>query len=110
MNFGGSNRLIREGAALVENAQDVVNTIFPEQTVIRRRKITGQGKKSSVKETRLENCDTVLHHFEGADSLSIDELVVLTGEKTADVLERVARLEIQDKLEELPGHRYRIKK
>jgi DNA processing protein len=110
LNFGGSNRLIREGAALVENAQDVVNTIFPAQTVPSRSKKAGQGKISSVKETRPENCDKVLNHFEGVDSLSIDELVVLTGRKTAEVLEHVAKLEMAEKLEELPGHRYRIKR
>jgi len=110
INFGGSNRLIREGAALVENAEDVVNTIFPAQEIAPRTKKTGQGKNSSVKETRSENCDTVLHHFEGADSLSIDELVFLTGKKITDVLEQVAKLEIEDQLEETPGHRYRMKK
>lgn len=110
LNFGGSNRLIKEGAALVENAQDVVNTIFPAQTLVERPKKAGQGKISSVKETPPGNCDKVLHHFEGADSLSIDELVVITGKKTAEILEHVAKLEMAEKLEELPGHRYRIKK
>lgn len=109
LNFGGSNRLIREGAALVENAQDVVNTIFPAQTLTNRPKKAGQGKISSVKETRSENCDKVLSHFEGVESRSVDEIVELTGEKTAEVLQRIARLEIEGELEELPGHRYRLR-
>lgn len=108
-NFGGGNRLIKEGASLVESAQDVVNAVFPAQTLVQRPKKAGQRKNHSVKETRSENCDTIQNHFRAVDSLSIDELVALTGKKTAEILERVARLEMDDVVEELPGHRYRLR-
>ena len=46
--FRGSNRLLREGATLVETAEDVMNALFAVKEPVRLIRKTGQRKRPSV--------------------------------------------------------------
>jgi DNA processing protein len=109
----GSNRLIKEGAFLVESAQDIVDALFAPDRSTGFLKKTGQPKKTSVRESRLipemPSDDPIIVCMRGGEAVSLDDLIASSGLAAGEVMERVTALHLDGVLEELPGKRYRIK-
>ncbi len=105
----GSNRLIKQGAFLVEEAQDVVDAVFARNEDVLLREKAGQAKKASVRQSRLLLEDPLLGCLSAGEIMGLDELIQISGIDAATVMERIMQLELEDIVEELPGKRYRLK-
>jgi len=115
--YRGGNRLLREGAALVESADDVIETLFGGDGALPARNNSGHFKNPSATEAPLneggapchdETSDPLLCHVTD-HPLSLDALIEVSGMSAAAVLERVTTLTLEGKIEELPGKRFTLK-
>ena len=97
----GANRLLRDGAALIECAEDVVNVVEPLVRVRGFPESAGQFKIDVAKDSPL------LRALPSRGGLSVDELVMATRKSASEVLEELARLALAEIVEELPGRRWR---
>jgi DNA processing protein len=90
----GCHALIKQGAKLVETAQDVLDELG----------------LSNVAPTPLADADPPPHHplldAMGHDPLSLDELVARTGWSAAELNARLLDLELEGRVARLPGQRF----
>jgi DNA processing protein len=93
----GSNRLIKEGAKLVESAEDVLD----EYGVLRPRVQTSAVSPEALS---AEESD-LLKQVQNAP-LSIDELVELNGKPVDRLAELLLSLELKGRISSMPGQRY----
>ena len=95
----GCHQLIKQGAKLVESAQDIVeemNWNFPST----------DHKEGTTTEAESPSANQELLPLMGFDPCSLDELVVRSG-LTADVLSvMLLHLELEGHIASLPGNRY----
>ncbi len=100
----GCHQLIREGAKLVESAAHVLEGLSPMAGVL-----------ADALQLRLALADpgTVPHdpllRALGRDPASLDELVSHTGQSVAVLQGRLLELELEGRVEVLPGGRYRAR-
>jgi len=94
----GCHRLIKQGAKLVETAQDILEELhWPVPPVI--------AKKHPVESCDASESSELLAHM-GYDPCSIDDLVTRSG-LTADALSvMLLHLELEGRIASLPGNRY----
>ena len=101
----GTNALIREGAALIERAQDVIDTIVPQlEPALRARvRAVSSEKKSS---DRFGDQEQLVYDALSYDPLTVDHLVEQTGLTVPSVMVSLLSLELRQQVRQLPGQRY----
>ena len=103
----GANRLIRQGATLTENAEDVLSVLRP---------IIGQGFREpesgapalpggQVLEGEADRIRTRIEEALGVAPVEIDELIRQTGASTGAVLTVILELELAGRCRRQPGNR-----
>ncbi|MBN1283478.1 MAG: DNA-processing protein DprA [Proteobacteria bacterium] len=97
----GVNSLIRDGAPLVESADDVAAHIDPLLAGRQFVKISGQ------LETDVEMDSALLGAVPARGAVSVDEIVARTGMRASSVLARLGELCVAGEVEQLPGRRWR---
>jgi DNA processing protein len=97
----GAHRLIREGAKLVENADDIVEEIAPQ---LARPK--GAGRPQRVLPQKCGDDTRKIFDLFQERILHIDEVIESSGLSSAQVLRILLELELQGFLRQLPGNRY----
>lgn len=95
----GCHRLIRDGATLVESAEDLLAEL-PRQPQGAPR---GQPAADAPRD---DPDDPLLAHLAGG-ALDLDDLQARTGMPTAELSVRLLELELDGRLERLPGPRFR---
>lgn len=93
----GNNRLLKEGAMLIESAEDVLTALSADGGSIPLGKKTGHCAKLPVKEPGTD------------DSFSLDEVMTQLGLGPSEALVALTDLMLAGKVEELPGRRYQWK-
>ena len=115
----GTNKLIKEGAKLIEGADDILEEILPQ---IRRKLVpppTGKVDKPTVsgdkpvekkpsvphQEALANEEDKLLKHL-SAGPMNVDQLIVLTGGKSGEILNTLLLLELKGFIRQLPGKQF----
>jgi DNA processing protein len=100
----GTHALIKEGAALIEEGQDVIDAIAPQlEPSTRARLVTP--RKHVVAED-LGNHERLVYDALSYDPLTVDHLYERTGLPVAAVMASLLSLELQRRVRQLPGQRY----
>jgi DNA processing protein len=96
----GSHRLIKEGAKLVESAEDIIEELLPMVD----RKLHRETKKLPVGEQpELNEKERQLWELLGMDPLHIDAIARAVDLALAETAELLLRLEIKGLVKQLPG-------
>jgi DNA processing protein len=108
----GCHRLIRDGARLVESAGEVVEALVPAARALgvelaQRLQAPVAAGEVRVGGWRDDDADyRCLLQALGHDPVTLDELVERTGRGTAELSSMLLMLELEGRVEGLPGNRY----
>lgn len=94
----GGNRLLREGAVLVENVNDIIDSLNLEK---KSKKEEGRKETASLTENEKKIMEAV-----GERKVGIEELSACTGLKAGEISEAILGLALKNLLSELPGKVY----
>ncbi|MEJ7138125.1 DNA-processing protein DprA [Comamonadaceae bacterium SL12-8] len=117
----GCHALIKQGARLVEVADDVLSELRLQPAPVKTAAASPRRRGASASRTPpaassseivtpsqaalLPGCAQLLEAL-GHDPLDLDQLQARTGETTADLMARLLDLELQGQVQRLPGGRY----
>jgi len=96
----GSHALIKQGAKLVDRAEDVLEELTPSLAAVRGRDTRIE---TPIEETGAK--DTVLEAL-GFDPVTLDSLIARTGRSAADLQAHLLDLELTGRVVRLPGQRF----
>lgn len=99
----GCHQLIREGAKLVETADDIIEELGALAGV---ETSLPADSKAAVKETERDGDYQILFEHLGFDPISVDSLIENSGLTADAVSSMLLLLELQGEVESLPGGRY----
>ncbi len=101
----GTNALIKEGAALIERAQDVLDVLQPQldQNLRARLSSRAQSKKSGDRFGKLEQ---LVYDALSYDPHTVDHVVETTGLPVSSVMTSLLSLELEQQVKQLPGQRF----
>ncbi|NNC78010.1 MAG: DNA-protecting protein DprA [Woeseiaceae bacterium] len=102
----GCHRLIRDGAKLVESADDIVSELGPLAGHVLQN--AEESVASATPNPNLDPEYVKLREHLGHDPVSIDELVARSGLTIAEVSSMLLILELDGTVEKLSGGRYAI--
>jgi len=106
----GCHKLIREGAKLVETAQDILDELPAlRQASLKKTPAEAERKNESVAEKTADDTASGLLTALGHDPVDLDTLVARTG-RSADALQaELVVLELQERVAALPGGRWQTR-
>jgi len=96
----GSHALIRDGAKIVECADDIVDEIWPQTAASAASRSEASARPSAV------SVDPVLRRMEVGQLYDVDDLSVLSGLESAKLLSRLIDLELQGRVRRVGGGRF----
>jgi|CXWL01.1.fsa_nt_gi DNA processing protein len=101
----GTNALLKEGAALVERAQDVIDAILPQlEPALRLRLQPALEKRGQSR--HLSNEEQRVHDALSYDPRTVDDVIASTGLSVSSVITSLLSLELSQRIKQLPGQRY----
>lgn len=102
----GTNRLIKEGAKLIENAEDILEEIIPqlEKTKTLSDRLTSENEaKLPAKEIELTVKEKKVADFIFDERIHVDDIIAGTNLSPADVLSTLMSLELKNLVTQHPG-------
>jgi DNA processing protein len=106
----GCHGLIRQGAKLVESAQDIIEELRWRPACLRSPTSVGDGSAGGVDagDHHVPEIPAVVSLLEAAghDTVSVDELSARSGMQTAEVQATLLSMELEGRMERLPDGRY----
>ena len=101
----GTNALLKEGAALVERAQDVIDAILPQlEPALRLRLQPAQEKREQSRQLSKE--EQRVHDALSYEPRTVDDVIASTGLSVSSVIASLLSLELSQRIKQLPGQRY----
>jgi DNA processing protein len=101
----GTNALIKDGAALIERAQDVIDAIMPQlEPALRLRLQPSREKRDRVDQLGKE--EQLVYDALSYDPFTVDDVIVTTGLSVSTVMASLLSLELRQRVRQLPGQRY----
>jgi DNA processing protein len=101
----GTNALLKEGAALIERAQDVIDAIFPQLEQALRLRLQPH-QKMNERGGQLGKEEQLVYDALSYDPLIVDDVIVITGLSVSIVMASLLSLELRQRIRQLPGQRY----
>ena len=101
----GTNALLKEGAALIERAQDVIDAILPQLEPALRLRLQPSQEKTECRD-HLGKEEQLVYDLLSYDPLTVDEVIVTTGLSVSTVMVSLLSLELRQRVRQLPGQRY----
>ena len=101
----GTHALLKEGATLVEQAQDVVDVITPQLEPAMRSRLLSAPSPHSQSEN-FGNHERLVYDALSYDPLTVDHLLERTGLPVPSVMASLLSLELRRRVRQLPGQRY----
>jgi DNA processing protein len=101
----GTNALLKEGAALIERAQDVIETILPQLDHSLRRRLQPV-REEKVFGDQLGGEEQRVYDVLSYDPLTVDDVSVTTKLSVSTVMASLLSLELRQRVRQLPGQRY----
>ena len=101
----GSNRLIKEGAKLIEGAQDILDEILPQIDARQRAMLHLDGAAMEA-QAPLRKEDALVYEALSYEARSVDAVIESTGLTAAQVAATLLSLELNGRIRQLPGQQY----
>jgi len=101
----GTNALLKEGAALIERAQDVIDAILPQLEQSLRMRLQPSREKS-VPSGQLGKEEQLVYDALSYDPLIVDDVIVITGLSVSTVMVSLLSMELRQRVKQLSGQRY----
>ncbi|WP_455370147.1 DNA-processing protein DprA [Petrachloros mirabilis] len=101
----GTNSLIKQGAALVERAEDVIESITPQLDETLRLRLRGAPTDHKSID-RFGNQEQLVYDALSYEPSTLDHLTEHTGLPVSVVMVSLLSLELQRQVRQLPGQRY----
>ncbi len=92
--YKGANNLIKQGAKLVEDMEDIISTCFPDVQAPKKDKLA------------MDAGEDYIYALMGLNKIHVDELALKSGKEIKDLLALLTRLEMKDLVRPLPGGFY----
>lgn len=106
----GCHRLIRDGARLVETAAEIVEVLAPAAVALGRElavRLDGPAiARPDEMPSEPDPSRQALLHALGHGPVALDDLAAHTGKAVSDLASELLMLELDGKVESLPGNRY----
>ena len=101
----GSNRLIKEGAKLIEGARDILDEILP-QVDARQRAMLHVDRTVADAVAPLRHEEATVYDALSYEAQSVDAVIESTGLHAAQVVATLLSLELGGRVRQLPGQQY----
>ena len=101
----GTNALLKEGAALIERAQDVIDAVIVQLEPALRLRLQPSQEKN-VRSDQLGKEGQLVYDALSYDPLTVDDVIVTTGLSVSTVMAALLSLELRQRVRQLPGQRY----
>jgi DNA processing protein len=101
----GTNALLKEGATLIERAQDVIDAVLPQLEQELRVRVQPSREKS-VSDDHLGKEEQLVYDALSYDPRTVDDVIVATGLSVSIVMASLLSLELRQRVPQLPGQRY----
>jgi DNA processing protein len=108
----GTNKLIKQGAKLIENTDDILEEILPqiELKTAFKPAFVPNTEKILKEHTEVSNgVDQKIIDFVSSGSIHIDDLISSTGLSSADLLSALTRMELEGIVQQHPGKFFSLK-
>jgi DNA processing protein len=101
----GTHALIKEGATLVEQAQDVIDVIAPQLEPAIRSRVSA-ARSPHVPVENFGNHERLVYDALSYEPLTVDHLLERTRLPVPSVMASLLSLELRRRVRQLPGQRY----
>ena len=101
----GTNALLKEGAALIERAQDVIDAVMPQLEPALRLRLQ-PSREQNVRGDQLGKEEQLVYDALSYEPLTVDDVIVTTGLSVPTVMASLLSLELRQRVRPLPGQRY----
>ncbi len=105
-NSHGPNGLIKQGAKLVEQVEDIIQELLPQLDGPIREHLQSRPAPRAGAKPRLETEEAAIYNLLSPGPTHIDDLIAKTGLPAADVSSALLSIELKGLIRQLPGHSY----
>lgn len=105
-NSRGPNSLIKDGARLVESAQDILEELLPQLDATFRSRLSAGAAADGQPKLQLGTEETLVYDALSVLPQSVDDVIRRSGLPAAQVAAILLSLELKNCIRQLPGNEY----